>query len=670
MKKSLELLGVKSSGLEDLPSVLGASKNDDEVFNEAIKINNLVERETYLRKFLEKKSSGYPKSKCLLAELIKMSDLKYACDLIFSLCRNFPSDSNGYLLFGEIAIEHNAWLVAKSALEVVIWICPDEDKDVIKKTKTLLELVLSKITSKEKDNSKNEFWYNKEIDKHWVLQMLYNQSKIKELIEYSFKLLDTFPDDKKNYEVVYKALSLTNNKEAFDRFIDHFKKYLSNDKVNQNLYLGMAYHSLLDFNASNRCFQEVLNIEKINPKALFYLALNHLMQNDLENFVAIYEKIIPPPEPSFTALYFIYIAVLNLKLDQTEFPDQKNISSEVSKMFHKLLIHGQKDLTDFLIKQFKELNYHIILPFLNLYLAEMFIKENQLDKAKELLEVVGDNEAHRLYAWIYRLEGKEDMAEKELVKYRKQWIPEKESGLHCQLVDLNLPDKIPNDTKKIFELVSDAYKQTKDLIQKIDLEYGLNTMTCVETTCQDCCKKTFPYMSYTEYLYLRNWLDTQSEELNKQVYERSIQIVNQYKKKYGKAPHFIPRRTAEMHKEYPSDFTFDCPNLGENKCSVYDARPFTCRAYGYTSQDGIKYKGCNYFFEQLKGATKLNPVRKVINMKSFFDFAKHIDEMLIGNNVLAPIPVWLAQSHEETVKIVAKICEEKFEKKAKLETEN
>ena len=658
MKKSLELLGVKSSSLEILQSSLDFPRNDDEAFNEAIKLTDLVKREAYLRKFLEKDTNKYSrciKSKRLLIELIKTNDPKYASDLLFSICRESPFDPDGYLLFAEMAIEDKAWLVAKSLLEVVKWLCQPDNKNLIEKTERLFELVLDKISKAEQDNSNNDFWKNKTLGKYWILEKIYHRSKLKKLIEYSFKLLKIFPDDKKNYEIVYKILSLTEDKKSINDFIKHLKENLNEDTVSLNLYLGMAYHSLSELDTSSDHLQEVLSVEKGNAWALFYLALNNLMTSNVKNFISTYEKIIPPSETSFTALFFIYSAIVDFKLDEIEFPDQKNISYEVSKILSKLLVYKQSDLIDFLIKKFKELNYHIILPYLFLYLAELFIKENKFDEAKKLLELSKNDEVHRLYAWMYRLEGRGDLAEQELVKYRTNWKPNTSAGIICHAVSLNLPDKVPDNPEEIFNLISDAYTQTKELIHSFDLEYGLDGMTCIETACQDCCTKTYPYISYTEYLYLKNWLDSQPKELRDQIRERSVQVVKTYKTRFGKEAPFMTGETIDAHKEYPQDFTFDCPNLGNNKCNVYEARPFTCRVYSYASQNGARFKGCSYFFEQFKGATKLHDVRKVINMESFTEFVKLTDKELIGKRVVAPIPVWFAQSHKETMEKIKKL---------------
>lgn len=651
MKKSLKLLGLKSSGLETLRNDLAIYKNDTEVVEEANQISDFLLKENYLRKILEEKSFKYIKSKQLLINLIKVKDPEYACNLASSICRENLLDPYSYLLFAEVAIEHKAWIVAKSLLEVFVWLCRCKDANAEEKDSKLYDFVLKKIATNEHDHSIDTFWHNKEIDKFWVFNKLYYQSHPNTIIKYSFKLLDAFPGDIKNYSIVYKALCLVNAKTAFYDYLAYVERYLKSDHINKNLYKGLAYHSLFEFDSSIKHLQNVLNTEneKNNSAALFYLDLNYLLIGNIKEFTSLHERIIPTSDPAFTALFFIYSAIIGFKFEDAGFPNQKNVSYEIMQLVNKLCQAKKEEMVDFLIEQFKKLEFYKTLPYLFLYLAEMYIKRDCLEKAKNLLAFSADGEAHRLYSWIYRIEGKDDIAEKELAQFRKHWIPNKDTGIVCQLVDLNLPPKIPGKEEEIISLVTDAYVQTKELIQSFDLEYGTCGTICIEASCQDCCTLTFPIISYTEYLYLIKWLEKQPKELWDEIKQKSLAVVKKYKAKYGKESPFLLDTKDDFQKSYPSEFIFNCPNLGNNKCNVYEARPFTCRSYGFTSQDGKRFKGCSYFFDQFKGATKLSDVRKVINMASFFDFASSADKFFLGRVVLAPIPVWFAQSYEETL---------------------
>ncbi len=654
MKESLEILGVKSSGLEDIKKIGLQKKNDENILSEIEHITDPEEKEKYLKQILDKKPHGFVKLKLLLAERVKDKDLKKAFELIMSASLSAPTEIKCYLLLAKVASENKAWTIAKNACEIIKWLCSVEKntpQEILVETEDLAAQINEKIASKEYDSSQNNFWISKNPDKFWILEKLYFQSKIKDLKELCYKLLELFPENTRSYEVVYKTFVLIDDKEAFDRFKDYIERNLVNDQINRNLFLGMIQYNFLNFSESLNYLKAALKSNPLDSKILFYIALNHLMTNNVKEFVRTSEMILPESEAMFIALYFIFSAATNTQLDKIEFPNHKNIAREASLIFEKLLKCGQANVVTTIEEQFKKLEYNLILPCWQLYLAEIYIKHNLLDKAKKVLEGCKDSDIHRINAWIYRLEGNNDLAESELKEYRQLWKPESETGFYCQMVNLKLPEKSPDNVEEIFKHLKDGYKQIKEIINQLELEYGLNDFTCIETGCQDCCKRTFPQLTYTEYLYMRHWFEKQPDEYKEKVTNDSVKIVNTYKEEFKKEPPFMAGDVM-FNQHYPVGFTFDCPYLGDNKCNAYDARPFGCRGYGYSSHDGITFKGCNFFYEQFKAATKLHHIRKVVSAASFFDYARLTDEELIGKKVMAPIPVWFAQSHEETLKKV------------------
>ena len=655
MKESLKLLGIKSSGLDEAKNDLLLKYSDEELLARAQEKKSNSEKIAYLKGLISEDTPAYPESKKCLVELIKSEEPKLACGLILSICRYFPSKSEYYLLFAEVAFEHNALDPAKSALNVVQWLCSDKESHVLEKAHNLLNQITKKVSIGITDNSKNELWFNKNVDKYWILERLYYRAEIEKIVNYCFKLLDLFPDDLKNYEVVFRIFSLIDNEKLYKQFVEYIEKSQAINIEIKELYIGLGYYGLDKFNDSLVQLKKVLTVNKKSFEAQFYIILNYLMLADIGNVKDSFNRILAGSEPYHIAMYMIFGALSDLKIDDGEFPDQKRISNETAKLIEKLMKNNQVDLVNFLLKQFEKHKYYIVLPYLFLYLAEVFIRLNNLEMAKKVLMFTTDSDIHRLYSWIYRLEGNEKLAEEELIKYRKSWLPEKDSGIISHLINLDLPKYVPDDLPDIFNCIKNAYEQTKELINKIDLEYGLNAMTCIEATCQDCCTKTFPYVSYIEYFYIKTWLDSQNPVLLQKVSSESKKIVKLYKDKYKKDPPFMCGENIDQHAEYPMEFLFSCPFLGDNKCNIYEVRPFTCRAYGFSSLDGVRYKGCNYFFEQLKSATKINSIRKVVNMASFFNFAKLVDEKLVGKRIIAPLPVWFAQSYDETVEIVKKI---------------
>lgn len=648
MKETLNILKTNSSGLEDRESVAKKIRTDNEIIKKANSIENIQEKENYLLEELKDLPTGFVKSKILLSEIIKDKNLKLACELLISASYYSPLEIKVYIQYAKIALKNNAFKVAKSAIEASLWVFDGEDPELFSEMKKLEEELILK--SNNEKVSEDIFWSNKLLDKMNVLERLCLQSTPRVVIKYCFKLLDTFPSDPENFYCAFSILSTFNKKDALKKFILYIEQYLVSDEKNKATYLGLAYFRLFDFKKSIDLLTSVLKFDPINPRCLLFLSLNHLLMGNEKGFINVSSMIIPTSDSLFMSVYFINSAFSGFDMDKKEFPNQKEISKSTSKLLCLLLENKQFQIIDRILSDFKRLDYYSILPSLPFYFCEVFILNKSLEYAKKALDGISTPEAHRFKSWIYRVEGKIDLAEEELLVFRKSIDLTKKSFM-CKLVSVDFPEVIPEGKKEIFAAIQESYKEVKELIANIDLEYGIDTFTCIETACQDCCKKTFPFVSYVEYLYMRDWFDNQSEEYKKNITLKSIDIVNRFKKQYGKEALFVVG-DKNVRDEFPNDFFFECPYLGDNKCNVHEARPFTCRAYGYGSQDGVKYKGCNYLYDQYKFATGLHDERKVINMDSFYEFTTEIDRKLIGDKILAPIPVWFAQNHEETLKIV------------------
>ncbi|MBI3590066.1 MAG: hypothetical protein HY094_01650 [Candidatus Melainabacteria bacterium] len=636
---------------------------DDILLQEARKISNQADRINHIKKTLEKSPGLYLNSAIYLIKETKKSDPIYAYDLAFKLSHKSIGNSFPYFLMAEIAVENKAWQVAKSALEVAKWFSFGH-KNKVEKANNLLQLVLKKIINNEKDNSVSEIWSGKLIDKSYVLLLIFDALSEESFFQYSIQLIKSFPGELENYDRVYQTLYLVEDKDTVKKFADFIKNDNCISIEHKNLCLGIAYYNLHENDISINLLEEVLKINSENLNARFYMTLNYLIKGNETKFTQSFEKLLPSPNlsqevfseliktasPLFLAAFFIWCSVLNIETQVVNITQEKNISVEMAKLIIEVYKQAGEAEVDNLLSKFKTLNYFSLLPMLSLYLSELFIKENQFKKAKELLTLSQDIEVHRLLAWIYRLEGKESESEKELVEYRKNLGLSTDRNIAYKMVRLSLPEEVPGDTEKIMKLLEDAYLQTAAIKEKIALEYGILKNTCFEAKCNECCKKTFPIISYTEYFYLNNWLEKQSEDLRKQVRANSLNIVNAYKQKYKKDPPFLTATEASINrvKHYPADFVFDCPALVPEGCSVYEAQPFICRAYGYASPDRISFMGCNFYIEQFKVATTLTPMRKVIDMLTFGAFVKLTDEKLLGIDVVAPIPVWFAQDHKRT----------------------
>lgn len=653
MKESLKSLNVSSSGLEMGLSLDAALKKEEE-FLQALEIVETLgtlsgkEQEEYFKSFLSTKPHGYVSAKRYLANAIKFENKEYAYQLLMSACLSAPIDHENYLCLAELAIFDDALTLAKDFLGTAKWLCEDGLEDAKKKIDNLLAEINIKFQDGVCDNSNSSFWLSKTIDRFWILEKLFLQAKHNELQEYAFQLLDKLGPSIENFFAVFQALTLIGNEIVWKKFDKYIEKYWISDEINKKLLKGLMHHALNDYQKSILSLQDVLKKEPLNSKARLYMSLNYLFSGDIDNFISSASKILPEPKADFIAVCLIYSALSNLDFGQGLYPDHKNIAKEISLVLEKLMDTEKKELVFKIIEKFKELGSFEILPCFQLYVADLLMKYNMVSDAKKILEGCKENEVHRLYAWICRVEGNSEQAEKELTIYRKNLQKESEFGIYCKVVDLDLPGDVPESEEEILKSLQYAYKQTHESINKLALEYGLDHMTCVETRCQDCCTKTFPFVTYTEYLYLRKWLVKQPLDFQEKIIEASCKIVQQYKDKYKKDPPFlIGEKEKFRREEYPSDFIFSCPFLGDNKCNVYEVRPFTCRAYSFSSFDGIAFKGCRYFFEELKQANMLDNTRKVINAKSFFNFATKTDEKLIGKKIAAPLPVWFSISHDE-----------------------
>ncbi len=659
MKKSLSLLIETSSGRKEaMPAEPFEVISDKEVLKRAKKIKNTSEREAYLLKFVEKEPSVYLESCIHLIELIKIKNPIYAYDLAFFLSRKFSTSPITYWLIAEIANANKAWDIAISALEIAVWLSYGRYEYCLSRSEKLFNNTLKKRLKEKINNSKNPIWRDKVLDKFRTLIILFYALEKKDFFNYCLHLLEKYPKEFENYGRVYELFTKIEDPKIFE----DFAIYVSENKVlPQELkaqYLGMIYYQLSDYNKSKDFLNELIKINTNNLNAKFYLSLIKLISHEFKDFLDSFEgftvninsskeginNLFRSSTPTFLGVFLIWSAINETNLDINTPDNEKEISLEITKLIKKML-EADKNKTEHLLSRFKELNYHSLLPNLSLFLSELLIKKKQFEKAKEMLKNSSHNEANRIYAWIYRIEGNEELAEEYLTKYRKELNTNEEPGIIYQMASIKKPDFIPNNEEKILKLLSNVYEQTHNLKKEFALEYGTNQNTCFESNCQECCKKTFPYVSYTEYLFLKKWLDKQPEEFKNRVLKNSLNIVKDYTKKYGREPAFLSSDVQTSTKDYPTDYTFDCPFLGEEGCLAYEVQPFICRVYGHSSPDKVQFKGCNYFQTQYELASGLTNIRKLIDISSFKNIVKEMDEKLIATSVIAPLPVWFAEHH-------------------------
>ncbi len=661
MSDSLKILNVDNSGFSMLAIINEPISpiSDEKLLSESKKIRNQQERINYLKSYLEKVGAyNYIHSINYLFQMLKKDEPKYAYNLIIRAQREISIFDEGiYVLMADLAITNKAYKISMECLECAILLCSKENKKQYKYINKFLEMTRGGLSKTNEDCSDNELWKDQKIKKDWLLEMIYYHIGAKGLLKRSINLLNYFPENIENYMLVYKALLLGNDKEVLNQYLEYITENKFLGQEYKDLYTGLLYFSLNDIERSVEHLAKVKN-EVSDHTVKTYLCTCYLLSDNRKLFEEVFKQI---PPSSDLVLFFLGCAYLDIKIETLQDKIDNHISLEISRLIKKLVQLNKIELYEYLLKQFKKLQYQIFIPELFIYLAEVFIDVGKVEKAAEILQDINHQEVHRVNAWIHRIKGNLKLAEEELVNYRKKIIESNPDYITqtqykeatYQLINIKTPTTLPNSKEEIMKTVSDVYKQTKDITNKIDLEYGIDSSTCSKSKCTDCCTKTFPMISYTEYLYLKLWLDKQPKELRSKIYEKSKSFVKMFKENYGVTPSIIAVPTKSNFQFYPTSLAFECPCLIDGVCSVYEARPFMCRTYSYTAIQGKFYfKGCSFFKAQFDISSIINKVKKLINYNcSFFVRA---DKVLIDESVVAPIPVWFATKSLETATWKAK----------------
>ena len=661
MKESLKIL-LDGKGCNSALDK-GNTDSDNFVFEKAKRIKDLKKKQEFLLQYVSSSPDQYKLCCIYYIDLIKKSNPSYAYDLAYKLHKHLVKEPLPHWMIAEIALENKAWIFARKELQTALWLSLD-DKQNIKNTEILLKKVLTKIKSGESDSSNTSYWKNKEIDIIEIFFSMLHSLDGSELLKYGIGLLKTFPENTENLEKVYESLALKNDSGMLLQFKDYLKESSIPDSL-KNLYFGLINYDLSNYTESLDFLSKAKEAKSNYVKAMFYISANHLLMHNIPDFTTIFYKLIEPyssnmslggismsSSPSFTAILILWSIYSETSLTKKwEFQNEKIISKELSRLIKRVIGKWTNEQLNDLTKKLIQNDFLRLLPSFSIYLCEAFIQAKLLPLAKEILNSITDSEIYRLKAWIYRVENNTEMAEKELSKYRASIDFSKTPNIVLESLSINYPKELGHNEEDILNSIKDIYKQTDGLVKELQLEYGINNNTCEENSCADCCKKTFPIITYSEYLYIKKWLENQPKSYQDEIKLKSLEIVNRYMKTYKSEPPFITNEISYINTkvtEYPKEFTCTCPFLKDDKCTVYESRPFMCRAYGYSTIDGASFKGCNYFFFQLMYATKTTNTRKIINFDSFNQFIKEADNKLIETSTSAPIPLWFAYDHRES----------------------
>lgn len=603
MKKSLEILGVSSSGLKD----------------------NL---------FFTKKEE-------LL--LTANDDIKTSLAKILEALKNNPINPKPYIEFSKIALKNNAIKLAKELCKIGLWLSYKQYESYLNEVNDLANEINQKEQS-NKDESDSKFWKSLFPNFQTVIKACYYRLYKDDFNEYSLRLLELYP---KSFTYYYAILRLLAEKELDNsKIIALINSSNQLSKTDKTLLTGIDFHYKKKINESITQLNQILKEDEHNTYALSYQCLNYIFENKYDLFKQNFLKINPQNEPLIIVLYiFNELLSKNPQMDLSTF-NQHEVLLCLKKIC-KNIISYKPDSFESLIPKLCELKHF------SPYLCELFLENNETHKAKELIHKISHPEKLRLEAWLLRLEGKESDAENLLLKYREAIDLKKGEGFFPEPTSLNLQNKKISSINDIIPTLTDIYSNTTKLTNELQKNYGLDFSTCQEAKCQDCCTYTYPYISYIEFMYMKHFTNEGKNLFSEDIKEYCIKIREDFKQKINLDIPFLKTDIPEEEKfTIPLDFHFKCPFLGDNKCNLYEGRPFTCRAYGFGSGKESKYKGCKYFLEQFTSSTNIHYLRKTIDMREFYKFAESSDKSLINKSIIAPIPIWFSYNDEELTKIL------------------
>ena len=385
------------------------------------------------------------------------------------------------------------------------------------------------------------------------------------------------------------------DRETYNQEASKEEELFHNDKKLNSDYYSLLGHLLLGNNKElDKAFQEdPLLAASIENKAI--LCLNSLIL-----------------DKEIKAKFFFAKTMDKYSQRRTS----KNISKAIIDIVHSINLHLEDSGLQNAINSINFTELSKIVPDLLLYFLEYLCFYDFEAKSGTILEALinfqtegffGNAEncdnyymanKHRLMALYYLKQKDPQAADKELLKFIK---------LKTQTdVPSPKPQITPLANKKGFpaqELLSN-WQEVLGEIDEIQQFIFDNTFlaqnTCEFYECDDCCRYTFPTMSYTEYLYLKEWLTKNNYPLEK-IIQKSETIQREHQNSFGSRLSILDKKKAENNirgVENPHNFKYTCPFLEDGRCSCYEARPVLCRAFGLASNNKISIKTCNFHHNQ------------------------------------------------------------------------
>lgn len=214
-----------------------------------------------------------------------------------------------------------------------------------------------------------------------------------------------------------------------------------------------------------------------------------------------------------------------------------------------------------------------------------------------------------------------------LVEYHKIYQPnsERRSVLITKGIEsIYKPDEILDRWEEILE-------EANQIQSEIEMLACIHKFTCEYFSCSDCCQLTFPTMSQTEFIYLKNWM--KKNNIDESEIKMKAELVQEdYEKKFGERLKILDKSKAENNLrgiENPYDYKFTCPFLSEEaKCSCHPARPLLCRGFGTATNNGISIKTCNFYLKQYQHNSSPENEKYVFDLRAMEELIRLSDKYL------------------------------------------
>ncbi len=310
------------------------------------------------------------------------------------------------------------------------------------------------------------------------------------------------------------------------------------------------------------------------------------------------------------------------------------LSRQLIKLYSAIYLH-----TDF-NSGFRSLKLSVLeehLKGISLRYAEFILRNQVANKYSEVWEILSpyaetdeanlNLEALRLLAIYKRFQGDLIGAERYSYLYHKYFKPDTEKRAHL----VSHANNAGFPAAQVLPHWGELLAECDEIQASVMKEAGLENSTCEYFSCTDCCTHTFPVMSYTEFIYLRNWMRANNYPIA-ELEKRCSEIQSEYEEQYGSRLSVLDKNLPENNLrgiENPHDFKYSCPFLSaDGRCSCYAARPLLCRGFGLSTDNGISIKSCNHFMTQYQHGASTDLERDVYDLRQIQSLARASDRHL------------------------------------------